>query len=102
MHLHNDASVWRPLHYVGICCGGMLHGNTLGSALHGARGMRQKAQHPPTQALPDAEFDLLARFQGQLRALPLAAGAAGIAGTLLNRVLSGVSAQLTHIRASHN
>lgn len=44
----------------------------------------------PPQTLPDAAFDPLARFEGQLRLLPLAAGVAGIAGTLLNRVLSGV------------
>lgn len=45
---------------------------------------------PPPQTLPDAAFDPLARFEGQLRLLPLAAGIAGIAGTLLNRLLSGV------------
>ena len=44
----------------------------------------------PPQTLPDAAFDPLARFEGPLRLLPLAAGVAGIAGTLLNRVLSGV------------
>jgi hypothetical protein len=45
------------------------------------------------QTLPDAAFDPLARFEGQLRLLPLAAGVAGIAGTLLNRLLSGVRVQ---------
>ncbi len=43
------------------------------------------------QAAPDAEFNPLARFETGLRLLPLAAGAAGISGVLLNRVLSGVS-----------
>lgn len=43
------------------------------------------------QSLPDAEFNPLARYESGLRTLPLAAGVAGIAGVLLNRVLSGVS-----------
>ena len=43
-----------------------------------------------TQAPPDAEFNPLARYEGALRILPLSVGITGIAGTLLNRVASGV------------
>ena len=38
----------------------------------------------------DEEFDWAARYQPALRALPLAAGGAGLVGVLLNRVVSGV------------
>lgn len=38
----------------------------------------------------DEEFDWAARYEPQLRALPLAAGGLGIAGVLLNRLFSGV------------
>ena len=44
------------------------------------------------QVLPDEDFNWAARYEAQLRALPLAAGAAGIAGVLLNRLAGGVSA----------
>ncbi len=47
------------------------------------------------QAPPDSEFDAAARWEGALRALPLAAGAAGITLTLANRILSGVLALTT-------
>lgn len=43
------------------------------------------------QVAPDEEFDWAARYQGALRALPLAAGALGIIGVLINRFVSGVS-----------
>ena len=38
----------------------------------------------------DDEFDWAAKYEPQLRALPLAAGGLGIAGVLLNRLFSGV------------
>ncbi len=38
----------------------------------------------------DEEFDWAARYQSALRALPLAAGAAGLFGVLVNRLVSGV------------
>jgi hypothetical protein len=41
--------------------------------------------------VPDASFDFVAQNQGLVRGLPLWAGAAGFAGLLLNRALSGVS-----------
>ena len=44
------------------------------------------------QVVPDEEFNWAARYETQLRALPLAAGATGIAGVLLNRLAGGVSA----------
>ena len=47
------------------------------------------------QAPPDSEFDAASRWEGALRALPLAAGAAGITLTLANRILSGVPALTT-------
>ena len=43
------------------------------------------------QVVPDEEFNWAARYEEQLRALPLAAGATGIAGVLLNRLAGGVS-----------
>ena len=45
------------------------------------------------QVPPDSDFDAAARWEGVLRSLPLAAGAAGIGLTLANRILSGVRAR---------
>jgi hypothetical protein len=42
------------------------------------------------QVPADEEFDWAARYQSALRALPLAAGAAGLFGVLVNRLVSGV------------
>jgi hypothetical protein len=47
--------------------------------------------HTHSQVAPDEEFDWAARYQGALRTVPLAAGALGILGVLVNRLLSGVS-----------
>lgn len=43
------------------------------------------------QVAPDEEFDWAARYQGALRTVPLATGALGIVGVLVNRLVSGVS-----------
>lgn len=43
--------------------------------------------------VPDASFDFVAQNQGAVRSLPLWAGAAGFAGLLLNRSLSGVGSR---------
>ncbi|KAK9909222.1 hypothetical protein WJX75_009014 [Coccomyxa subellipsoidea] len=43
------------------------------------------------QVAPDEEFDWAARYQGALRTVPLAAGALGILGVLVNRLLSGIA-----------
>jgi len=51
-----------------------------------------QALDPASQVPADEEFDWAARYQPALRALPLAAGGAGLVGALLNRLLSGVRA----------
>lgn len=43
------------------------------------------------QIAPDEEFDWAARYEDKLRTVPLAAGALGIVGVLVNRLVSGVS-----------
>ncbi|BDA41806.1 Protein COFACTOR ASSEMBLY OF COMPLEX C SUBUNIT B CCB4, chloplastic [Coccomyxa sp. Obi] len=40
---------------------------------------------------PDEEFDWAARYEGTLRTVPLAAGALGIVGVLVNRLVSGIA-----------
>ncbi|KAK9836014.1 hypothetical protein WJX81_006388 [Elliptochloris bilobata] len=40
---------------------------------------------------PDEEYDWAVRYEGALRSVPLAAGALGICGVLINRVVSGVA-----------
>ena len=49
-----------------------------------------RSVQPARQVPADEEFDWAARYQPALRALPLAAGGAGLVGALLNRLLSGV------------
>lgn len=47
--------------------------------------------------VPDASYDFVAQNQGLVRSLPLWAGAAGFAGLLLNRTLSGVGESISSI-----
>lgn len=51
----------------------------------------------PTSQVPDASYDFVAQNQGLVRSLPLWAGAAGFAGLLLNRTLSGVRESISSI-----
>ncbi|CAL8460765.1 g296 [Coccomyxa elongata] len=44
-----------------------------------------------SQVAPDEEFDWAARYEGTLRTVPLAAGALGIVGVLVNRLVSGIA-----------
>ena len=58
--------------------------------------LRQPQKHGLTllrlraQVAPDEEYDWALRYQGRLRALPLATGALGITAVLVNRLASGV------------
>lgn len=65
------------------------------TARHQRLFVRLQSSLPPTglQHLPSVqdEGSLVARFPDAFRALPLVAGAAGIAGVVANRVASGVS-----------
>ena len=53
------------------------------------------------QVPADEEFDWAARYQSALRSLPLAAGAAGLLGVLVNRLVSGVRVARTITNVGH-
>ncbi|KAK9819684.1 hypothetical protein WJX72_001075 [[Myrmecia] bisecta] len=52
---------------------------------------RVAAAQSDKEVTPDEEYDIVARYESTLRALPLGIGALGIVGVLLNRTFSGIA-----------